>query len=95
MIRLPVSINQLLNNCGACCIGSEISVPVESQTYIILCQFKLEGYVFIVSRIFWKHVNGESCLLEETEKKEKVYKIIFTLVTLRTRSCKGLLFMSL
>ncbi|XP_015758447.1 PREDICTED: Fanconi anemia group I protein-like [Acropora digitifera] len=28
-----------------------------------------------IARIFWKHVNGESCLLEETEKKEKGKKI--------------------
>ncbi|KAK2549510.1 Fanconi anemia group I protein [Acropora cervicornis] len=28
-----------------------------------------------IARIFWKHVSGESCLLEETEKKEKGKKI--------------------
>lgn len=28
-----------------------------------------------IARIFWKHINGESCLLEETEKKEKGKKI--------------------
>lgn len=74
---------------------------MEGQTYAILSLRNsisislsvLKGYVCVVSRIFWKHLNGESCLLEETEKKEKVY--IITLVTLRTRSCKGLLLMSL
>ena len=43
----------------------------------IMCNFKIEKQNEVVdyvlfSRVFWKHLNGDSCLQEEPDKKEKV-----------------------
>ena len=43
----------------------------------IMCNFKIEKQNEVVdyvlfSRVFWKHLNGDSCLQEEQDKKERV-----------------------